>query len=79
MINQAPGERGPAPNTSAWALLATVIISLFSAPGKPSGHLPGDHRVKLQGRSYPSGLGTKAGGDNERHRGRPRSTPSRDS
>ena len=46
MINQAPRERGPAPNTSAWALLATVIISLFSAPGKPSGHLPSDHRVK---------------------------------
>lgn len=44
MINQAPRERGPAPNASAWALLAAVIISLFSAPGKLSGHLPGDHR-----------------------------------
>lgn len=44
MINQAPRERGSAPNTSAWALLAAVIISLFSAPRKLSRHLPGDHR-----------------------------------
>ena len=27
--------------------------------------------MKLRGSSYPSGLGTKEGGDNERHRGRP--------
>lgn len=35
IINQGPKEREPAYDTSAWALLTAVIISLLQLRGNP--------------------------------------------